>query len=109
MKLEKSADFESAVQTLLTCIDKLPPEMRAAKMRKVIKELGITRESVSEIHDLFWAEGLQRALGDNSEQDEKVPSVKREVACNCTGCPHKKELERVEDFYREVFSMQNPY
>jgi len=106
VKLEKATDFESAVQSLLSCIDKIPIEIRAEKMRKVIKEFGLTRESVSEMHDLFWAEGLQ---GDNSEQDERVPSVKREVICNCAGCPHKKELERVEDFYREVFSMQNPY
>jgi len=76
-------------------------------MRKIIRDLNITRESVSELHDLFWAEGLQRALGDLSEQDERVASVKRDVVCDCPDCPHKKELERVEDFYREVFSMHN--
>jgi len=107
IKLEKGCELENAVQTLLACVDKVPPEIQAEKMRKIIRDLNITRESVSELHDLFWAEGLQRALGDLSEQDERVASVKRDVVCDCPDCPHKKELERVEDFYREVFSMHN--
>lgn len=98
---------------MMGAYDTMTPEQRAEKIRNVIMQQRISRESVSEIHDLFWAEGLQRALGDDAGGDSimlepigrNAPSTSDAAACTCEDCPHKKELARIENFYREVFSL----
>lgn len=111
---DKILDFEAAFSTLMGSCESVSPEQRTERMRNVIKQMRLSREAVSEIHDLFWAEGLQRALGDESgggdsihiESISRGPSLKgTEQACTCEDCPHKKELSRIENFYREVFSL----
>jgi len=89
----------------------MTPEQRKEKIHNVIQQQQISRDSVSELHDLFWAEGLQRPLGDDGGGDgimlepvgRNAPAASE--ACTCEDCPHKKELARIENFYREVFSL----
>lgn len=108
---EKVLDFEAAFALMMSAYDTMTAEQRAEKIRNVIRQQQITRDSVSEIHDLFYAEGLQRALSDDPNGDSiMLEPVGRHAhttseACTCEDCPHKKELARIENFYREVFSL----
>lgn len=108
---EKVLDLESAFALMMSSYETMSAEQRTEKIRNVVRQTQISRDSVSEIHDLFYAEGLQRALSDDANGDSiMMEPIGRHgasagEACTCEDCPHKKELARIENFYREVFSL----
>lgn len=65
--------------------------------------------------DLFWTEGLQyknsfheRELDNNfypPNFQNRNNNFNEE--CSCNECPHKLELERIDEFYREFLSIGN--
>ena len=74
-------------------------------------------DELFEMIDLFSSEGLQRNLGHEVDLgvglggggsggglDPSSLSAHNDT-CECPGCPHKEELERIESFYKEVFSL----
>lgn len=108
---ERPLDFEVAFRDLMDAFDALAPDQRVERMRVFVEHAGTSNEVLSELHDLFSAEGLERQLGSQValevEERETAMSYNEQgkLKCECLDCPHKQELERIEDFYKEVFSL----
>jgi len=106
-KEEKALDFEEAFGNLMRAYNSMSPEERPETIRKVIRNSS-TRdtERLSELLDLFWTEGLQRepSFGGKQNTRDRLAVMGREEGCTCTDCPHKVELERIDEFYKEFLS-----
>lgn len=83
--------------------EQLKPEERLEKVQLAVIGMGISGEYLSELIDLFAAEGLQREIGSEVAGRESLFTTMED--CECPNCPHRQELKRIEDFYKEVFSI----
>jgi len=103
-KEEKAVDFEESFSNLMRAYSAMTAEERPETIRKVIRNSS-TRdtERLSELLDLFWTEGLQRepAFGGKPNSRDRIAAIGREEGCSCSDCPHKQELERIDEFYKE--------
>jgi len=94
-------DFEGFFGTFLNAFNSLPVEEKPAKIRKLIRSTpSRDLDQLTELLDIFWAEGLQKQIRRES-QPNGVQGLKN---CDVTECPHKKELERIDQFYKEFLS-----
>jgi len=93
-------DFESAFATFISSYNALSNEEKPEKIRKIIRTSS-TRdtERLSEMIDLFTSEGLQQDIG-----SEVRPHSFSTYSCSCASCPHKQELVRIDDFYKDFLS-----
>jgi len=92
-------DFESSFATFIASYNALSQEEKPEKIRKIIRTSS-TRdtERLSEMIDLFTSEGLQQDIG----SEVRPPSFSTH-SCSCASCPHKQELVRIDDFYKDFF------
>ena len=99
---EEQMDFEASFQDLMQSYEDLPAAERSNHVRNVVARNSQfnTNEQLLEMVDLFAAEGLQREIGEQVDQMGTENNI-----CECENCPHRQELERVEGFYRDVFSL----
>jgi len=96
-----TGDFESGFSSMLMAYSLMTAEQKAERVRKLIrslpmKELGF----IEELFDVFSTAGSLKV--------SNVPSFTSLYgghSCDCSegGCPHKLELERIDEFYNEVF------
>jgi len=96
---EVSPDFEVAFATFIAAYNSLASEERPEKIRRIIRTSS-TRdtERLSELIDLFTAEGLQQGVG------SEISIGAGGTSCQCTHCPHRLELLKIDDFYKEFLS-----
>lgn len=89
-------DFENAFSTMLQAYSSMSNEMKAEKVRRLVRSLP-TRDSeaLEELFDVLATQGVRVQAG-TSFTHGHVDS------CG-NGCPHREELQRVEDFFNEVF------
>lgn len=105
----KDVPFEEAFSNLINAYNAMTAEEKPETIRKLIRNSS-TRdtERLSELLDLFWTEGLQKELGTRAvnNRDHSLSSaiMKGEDGCSCLDCPHKQELERIDEFYKEFLS-----
>jgi len=91
-------EFEKEFSSLLISYMAISEQERSEKIRKVI--YGVQpqdNEQIKELLDLLWTEGLQKEL----RRDTRSTALK---PCNPTDCSYKKELEKIEEFYKEFLS-----
>jgi len=110
---EEMPDFEESFGELIKAYNQMSAEERPETIRKLIRNSS-TRdtERLSELLDLFWTEGLQKepSFGSRSAPRDRPTisstssSTKDAEGCNCVECPHKLELERIDEFYKEFLS-----
>lgn len=85
----------------------MQPEEKPETIRKLIRNSS-TRdtERLSELLDLFWTEGLQKepSYGSRPKERPAVIGGSKDAGCNCPDCPHRQELERIDEFYKEFLS-----
>jgi len=94
-------DFEGAFSAFLNEFNSLPSEEKPAKIRKLLRTTPSRDvDQLTELLDMFWAEGLQKQIRRESQQTG-VQGLKN---CDVSECPHKKELERIDEFYKEFLS-----
>jgi hypothetical protein len=112
--LSAAQEFEAAFSTLMKSYNQMTAEEKPEAIRSIIRVSSARdTERVRELFDLFWAEGLQKDLGDS--YTHRPASFGKSDGCTCSECPHKQELERIDDFYKEFLSSgvsaasQNPY
>jgi len=100
---EKDLEFEDAFVNLLKAYNLLRQEEKPETIRKLIRNSS-TRDvdKLSEFLDLFWVEGLQKepSLGQRTSSGHSN-NMHKEDGCCCADCPHKQELERIDEFYKE--------
>lgn len=90
--------FEAAFSTFLKAFTSVPPEQRRQEMRKAVASQG--QNVAMELMDMLQTEGLQRETPATNG-----PKAQHDTECKCGECPYKAELARIEEFYRDVFSL----
>jgi len=108
-KLEKketpAQEFETAFAALIKSYNQMSPEEKPETIRNVIRNTSVRdTERISELFDMFWAEGLQKDLGENHSSHRLSAPFSKGDGCCCSECPHKQELERIDEFYKEFLS-----
>jgi len=91
--------FEQAFYAFVESYDKLDPEEKPNKIRKVMKNTS-TRdtESFTEMVETFQNESASPAT------IEKTKDPVKGRGCQCSHCPHKEELQRIDDFYNRFLT-----
>jgi hypothetical protein len=114
-KKGETADFEETFIGLIRAYQTMKDEEKPETIRRVIRNSS-TRdtERVSELLDLFWTEGLLKERSFSGRQPGTIctqsggglggNSNSNSEGCNCIDCPHKQELERVDEFYKEFLN-----
>jgi len=109
---KKGSEFDEVFANLLKVYNNMKPEDKAEGVRKLIRNSS-TRdtERISELLDLMWTEGLQKEPPVSSRESPTHTCSSGNCSCNpkgdnctCGDCPHKLELERIEEFYKEFLS-----
>ena len=100
-------DFESSFRNLMDSFLLLSLSERPLRVKDIINRIGVSGDYISELHDLFSSEGLDKSIGKitqntSSEMPIANPS-ETAFECHCENCPHRAELEKIEDFYRSAF------
>lgn len=93
----QAVEFEVAFSQFLAAYHSLPSEERAEKVRRLVRG-GSSRdtEKLSELIDLFTTEGLN--------QPPPGADLSAGSSCQCAACPHRAELLKIDDFYKEFLS-----
>jgi len=106
MKEKSEIDFEESFSNLVKSYNAMKPSEKPEIIRKLIRNSSARdTERLSELLDLFWTEGLQKEFGSRSSaRDRSAHLIKDVDSCNCVECPHKAELERIDEFYKEFLS-----
>jgi len=95
----KPHDFETAFLKFVEAYNKLGQDEKPEKIRRVMRSTNsATTEKITEMLDLFAAEGME-----NPQKKQRIQHYDSEgnKTCNCEDCPHKKELEKIDLFYNE--------
>jgi hypothetical protein len=103
-------DFEEAFVNLLKAYSSIKSEEKPETIRKVMRSTSIRdTEKLSELLDLLWTEGLQKepSFANNSKSRDRMGIVIRDSSCP-VDCPHKLELERIDEFYKEFLNAGLP-
>eukprot|EP01088_Endostelium_zonatum_P014201 TRINITY_DN3010_c1_g2_i1.p1 TRINITY_DN3010_c1_g2~~TRINITY_DN3010_c1_g2_i1.p1 ORF type:complete len:439 (-),score=106.91 TRINITY_DN3010_c1_g2_i1:52-1266(-) len=113
----EAIDPEEAFQNLMKMIGGLDKNERPTKLRKILSTANIgdmiTRSELVELNDMFMTEGMQRDIGENLMMGDMSGGINGglnilgsiSMDCQCSRCPFKAELERIEMFYKDVFHM----
>jgi len=114
-------DFEHAFSTFMASFNALPNEDRPTKIRKLIRTTSAREvDQLTEMIDMFFAEGLQKQLPappqqgldnafdtrnnhDHSTHVNSFGNCFGNIACQ-DECPHKRELARIDEFYKDFLS-----
>eukprot|EP00005_Dracoamoeba_jomungandri_P003807 CAMPEP_0174260914 /NCGR_PEP_ID=MMETSP0439-20130205/10994_1 /TAXON_ID=0 /ORGANISM="Stereomyxa ramosa, Strain Chinc5" /LENGTH=376 /DNA_ID=CAMNT_0015345293 /DNA_START=89 /DNA_END=1219 /DNA_ORIENTATION=- len=89
-------ELESAYNNLIDAYKKLTAEQRPQKIRRIVRSTPAKRVATfCEMISLFTSEGLEKELG------KDLPFLPPNH-CLEECCEHKKELDRIEEFYKET-------
>ena len=104
-----------AFQNLLSTYAMLSPADRQAKLRSILQIFGTSAymDRITEMIDLFSVEGaehgLQREIGTTflpqTHNLTLSPGGLVNGQCICPTCPARIQLQQVEDFYKDMFSV----
>ena len=101
---KEEMDFETAFWNLLNAYKRLPPEERPSKVQRVMRSV-CENENLSDLIDLFSFQSCGRGI--NTEENilsnpclTAFPSC-TDKGCDGDDCPHKKQLERLDDLYND--------
>lgn len=116
-------EFEEAFGQLVKAYNSLSSEEKPEKIRKLIRNSSSRdTERLSELLDLFWTDGLlkehsgfsSRTMGPGTTVHSGTGQSNAECQCqdvrlellffSFCQCPHKLELERVDQFYKELLT-----
>jgi len=108
-KAKELPEFEESFVHLLKAYTAMKAEEKPETIRKLIRNSsGRDTERLSELLDLFWTEGLQKepSFGGRTRFANNNSNMNKpdEDGCSCADCPHKLELERIDEFYKEFLS-----
>lgn len=100
---KEAADFENAFRNFFEVYNSLPQEDKPVKIRKLVRN-STTKdtERIAEFLDLFMTEGLQRSLKSDFLSGSGLMNLTS--GCKCVTCPYQKELERIDEFYKDFLS-----
>jgi len=92
--------FEISFKQFMQAYNKLSHEERPGKVRRVMNQTP-TRDGEAFIEML---ERCQTEAREAPREKRAMKSFDQANACLCEDCPHRRELERIDDFYNEFLS-----
>lgn len=102
------SDFDEALLTLVKSYNAIQSQEKKESVSRMLRESSEKdTERLSELIEIFWTEGLHKespfSKRPKLHPSTNVPSTNEE-GCGCVECPHKLELERIDEFYREFLT-----
>jgi len=89
----------------LEAYTQLKPEDRGLVVRKIVRSRSTKEtEQLVELVDLLSSEGLHRSIGSVEEGGIVGGHSGVSGECTCIMCPHRKELEKIDEFYSTFFT-----
>jgi len=104
---EVKKGLDVAFLNLLRAFNAMSAEEKPETIRKVVRNTSSRdTEKLAEILDLLCTEGPQEAClpPTKSSTKKSVSGLLGNNGCVCVDCPHKQELERIDEFYKEFLS-----
>jgi len=92
--------FETSFKQFIQAYNKLSNEERAGKVRRVMNQTP-TRDGEAFVEML---ERCQTEAREAPREKRAMKSFETNNACLCEDCPHRRELERIDEFYNEFLS-----
>jgi hypothetical protein len=93
---KENSEFEQAFGNFFRVFNALSSEEKPVKIRKLIRNsTQRDKERISDFLDAFLNQGSQMNTCNGAYQDS---------LCGCGQCPYKKELERIDEFYKDFLS-----
>jgi len=106
----KPLPFGDALSNLLKSYSKLSNSESKVKMRKLCINDPLRVTAFSEIYD-FMSSNLQNReskVFDLPERKEgSSNTTTANMICDCENCPHRKEIQRIENYYDEILFVDN--
>lgn len=112
-------ELAEALVQFFSAYEQLEAEDRPTKIRRVMRSC-TTRET-EELSELFRDLTYARAAGEREKEKEKEEEKKKSKegddqyaypasveGCNCLDCPHKLELEKIDEFYKDFLASELP-
>mmetsp|Transcript_50151 Transcript_50151/g.125901 ORF Transcript_50151/g.125901 Transcript_50151/m.125901 type:complete len:352 (-) Transcript_50151:273-1328(-) len=93
-------DFETNFRTVMEAYFKLPPEERAERIKSVVTSFSGNPDRLKELLDMFRVEGF----GEELTMAHPVTPLTHPHDCTCSDCNTRSELDKIEEFYKEVFA-----
>eukprot|EP00005_Dracoamoeba_jomungandri_P001914 CAMPEP_0174262128 /NCGR_PEP_ID=MMETSP0439-20130205/12786_1 /TAXON_ID=0 /ORGANISM="Stereomyxa ramosa, Strain Chinc5" /LENGTH=368 /DNA_ID=CAMNT_0015346777 /DNA_START=106 /DNA_END=1212 /DNA_ORIENTATION=+ len=98
MEQEKD-EFVIAVQQFLTAYSELPIEEKPRKIRRVLRSFSSAQ---TEQFSILLQNFTNPISGDSSSKKNSLGE--HDEGCDCLNCPHKLELSRIDEFYKEFLA-----
>jgi len=97
-----------AIGQFFSSYEQLDSQDRPTKIRRVMRSWS-TREAeqLSELFDVLISSGFDDDL-DEKEEKKKDDYPAAPEGCNCLACPHKLELEKIDEFYKDFLASEIP-
>jgi len=101
-------DFETSFLHLLKSFSNTDPNHRAEKVRRIVRTLTTAdNECFSELVDMLTTEGLGQDPGREARPMMNSPPSLFDKHCSCSQCPHKHDLEKIDNIF--FTSMMPPF
>jgi len=102
-------DFDNAFNNFLRAYKKISVEERPSKMKRIVKQHSEDMDTLNDFVNLYSSEILMQTP-DSANMLNSLLMPSTTCSSSCTGdCPHKKELERLDNFYHEfLFEPNSP-
>lgn len=86
--------------------EQLEADERPTKIRRVMRNLAATE--AEQLSTLF-EDLISNKFNETGEKEEKKKDfLPAEDGCNCLDCPHKLELEKIDEFYKDFLASEIP-
>jgi len=101
-------ELAEALVQFFVAYEQLEAEERPTKIRRVMRSC--TSRENEELSELFRDLTSARVCDSREEKEEKKKDAypASTEGCNCLDCPHKLELEKIDEFYRDFLASELP-
>lgn len=98
--VQAEEDLVEAIVQFFAAYEQLESGDRPSKIRRVMRSI-TTRETeqLSELFDDLTSARFDECTGEKEEKKKEYPASQE--GCNCLDCPHKAELEKIDEFYKD--------
>jgi len=104
---KKVKTFEDAFVNLIKAFSGMIADEKPETIRRVVRNTSSRdTEKLSEFLEFAYTERQNEPLlaASTRKNRDSVFSIIKEEGCSCYDCPHKQELERIDEFYKEFLS-----
>jgi len=99
-------EFAEALLQFFAAYEQLESEERPTKIRRVMRSC--TSRETEELSELFRDMTSASFSREEKEEKKKEEYPASTEGCNCLDCPHKAELAKIDEFYKDFLASELP-